>query len=299
MKRSYFTPILFAIILMAYTVTGLNAFSLDLFKKGLPSRETGVIGTALKQGVKASRPISSDEEYYIGRAVAAKILSLYPLMKKDSLIEYINLVGQIVALNSNKPFTYGGYHFAILDTNEVNAFACPGGIIFITRGMLNIIQNEDELAAVLAHEVAHINNQDGISSIKQSRWTEALTIIGARAVKEYGAQELSHLVSIFEGSIDDVFKTLVVNGYGQSQEYGADEAATSYLAKAGYNPSALKDFLERLIGYGKTSGEGILKTHPATAERIENIKQKTTEVKIDASSFQYRTQRFKSSLTSN
>jgi predicted Zn-dependent protease len=220
----------------------------------------------------AARPISDSEEYYVGRAVAARIFGEYPLLNNQALTGYVNMVGQAVALNSEKPDTYGGYHFAILDSAEVNAFACPGGTILITRGMLRTVRNEDELAAVLAHEVAHINHRDGIAAISKSRWTEALTIIGSEAAKTYGSKDVAQLATIFEGSVDDVFKTLVVNGYGRSQEYEADRTALRYLAATGYEPKALEDFLVRLASSENGSGGGILKTHPACFDRLENVR---------------------------
>ncbi|HPU29816.1 MAG TPA: M48 family metalloprotease [Syntrophorhabdaceae bacterium] len=253
--------------------------------------------TTVQATSQASRPISDEEEYYIGRAVAARIFVSYPLLKNQNLTKYINTIGRVIALHSEKPFTYGGYHFAILNTNEINAFACPGGTILITRGMIELAQNEEELASILAHEIAHINHRDGINSIKQARWTEALTIIGTKALKEYGPAELSNLVSIFEGSIDDVFKTLVVNGYGRTQEYSADETAVLYLSKAGYDPYALISVLERLNQFGKKGGGGIIKTHPETIDRIENLKNKIPPAQIDSNIIHYRAQRFKSFIS--
>ncbi|HBL25016.1 MAG TPA: peptidase M48 [Deltaproteobacteria bacterium] len=223
---------------------------------------------------KAARPISEEEEYYVGRAVAAKIVGSYQLSTDAVLTRYVNLVGKTVALNSDKPFTHGGYHFAILETNEINAFAAPGGTIFITHGMIRTTASEDELAAVLAHEVAHIAKRDGISAIKSARWTQAVTIIGTTAAKNYTSGEVSQLVGLFEGSIDDIFKTLVVNGYSRSQEYAADEGALQTLAKCGYDPRALPSFLKRLEQRGRSSGGGIMQTHPGTADRIENISGK-------------------------
>ena len=241
---------------------------------------------------KAARPISDEEEYYVGRAVAAQIMSSYPLSTDKALTTYISEVGQTVALHSEKHYTFGGYHFALLDSDEVNAFACPGGTIFITKGMLKTVENEDELAAVLAHEIAHVNHRDGIAAIKKSRWTEAATIIGSSAVKEYGAQDLSKLVSIFEGSIDDIVKTLVVNGYGRDQEYGADKTALTYLEKTAYDPSALKDFLDRLAVQGKASGGGIFKTHPGTSDRVDKVKAALPGGGADMKLVQKRTTRF-------
>lgn len=248
--------------------------SCDTTSLGNISQHIGTAMTVVDATSSASRPISEEEEYYVGRAVSAKILGKYPLSTDAYLTRYVNLIGRAVALNSDKPFTYGGYHFAVLDTSEINAFASPGGTIFITTGMIRTTANEDELAAVIAHEVAHISKRDGIAAIKSARWTQALTLIGTTAAKNYTSSEISQLVGIFEGSIDDVFKTLVVNGYSRSQEYAADETALMTLAKCGYDPKALTSFLKRLEQKGKSSGGGITQTHPGTADRIGNISGK-------------------------
>jgi predicted Zn-dependent protease len=157
--------------------------------------------------------------------------------------------------------------------------------------MLSSVKSEDELAAVLAHEIAHIIHRDGIGAIQSSRWSEALLVIGSNAAKEFGSKDTAKLVSLFEGSIDDVVKTLVVNGYGRQQEKDADTAALSYLAAAGYDPQGLVGYLTRLDQAGKGSKGGILTTHPGTDERLENVRQ----VKIAAantSALPKRTKRF-------
>lgn len=248
--------------------------------------------TTIQATEKAARPISDEEEYFIGRAVAARLLQSYSLYDNPKLINYLNLIGRTISLHSEKPFTYGGYHFAVLNTNEINAFACPGGIVLITKGMLQLADNEDEVAAILAHEIAHINHRDGINSIKQSRWTEALTIIGTKAVQQYGSEDLVKLVNIFDDSVEDILKTLIVNGYSKTQEYSADEKALIYLLKAGYNPYALVDVLEKLKSYKYTS-KGIFKTHPEAVDRVNNIKDKIPSSQTDTNSLKQRTERFR------
>ena len=259
---------------------------------GCAGFDVGSIGRIAQQAFQASEPLSDEEEYYVGRAVAANILSSYPLLENETLTEYVILVGQTVAMHSDEPFTYGGYHFAILNSDEINAFACPGGIILITRGMLNEVQNEDELAAVLAHEVAHINHHDGVSAIQKSRLTGVATLIATEAAKAYTPADISQLVSLFEGSVEDVVKTLVVNGYGKSQEYGADESALIYLSRAGYDPEALEVFLERIVSKGQGAGGGIMKTHPATQDRTANVADEMPPGKVDTSLVQLRAERF-------
>ncbi len=257
----------------------------------LTPERIGAITSTVKSIGKAARPLGDDEEYYVGRAVAARITSTYPLYRNARLTEYINLIGQTIALHTDKPTTFGGYHFALLDSPEINAFACPGGIILITRGMLDSVKSEDELAAVLAHEIGHIIHRDGIAAIQSSRWTEALMVIGSNAAREFGPRDTAKLVSLFEGSIDDVFKTLVVHGYGRDQEMAADAAALGYLAAAGYDPQGLTGYLKRLEQAGKGSKGGILATHPGTEERLENVSQAEVP-SVDTSALPRRSKRF-------
>ena len=249
------------------------------------------ITSAVKSIGKAARPLADDEEYYVGRAVAARLTATYPLYRNNRLTNYLNQVGQTIALHTEKPTTFGGYHFAILDSQEINAFACPGGIILITRGMLESLKSEDELAAVLAHEIAHVIHRDGVAAIKSSRWSEALMVIGSGAAREFGPKETAQLVSLFEGSIDDVLKTLVVNGYGRDREKAADASALRYLAAAGYDPQGLTGYLKRLEQAGRGSKGGILATHPGTGERLDNVAQASVPA-VDTSSLPLRTKRF-------
>jgi len=255
---------------------------------------TSVANIALKTAPKvaaASRPINDSEEYYVGRAVAARILSTNRLYTDPQLTLYVNEVGETVARKSPMPNTYKGYHFAVLDTSEPNAFACPGGIIFVTKGLVLMCGNEDELAAVLAHEVAHVANKDGINSISKARWTEVLTTLGTETAKQYGGAG-GQLVTLFEGSIDDVFKTIVVNGYSRGAEEAADAQAVKTLQKAGYDPAALEALLTKMAS--KSGGAtGIYKTHPPTADRLAKLKSETpkgTPGKME----EVRTKRFQS-----
>jgi len=221
------------------------------------------------KAIDASKEISDSEEYYLGRGVAARILSQNSLSKDQALNTYINEVGQTVAKKSTRPRTYKGYHFAVLESSTPNSFACPGGIIFITKGMIKSCCNEDQLAAVLAHEVGHVANRDGISSISQARWTEVATTAGTEVAKQYGGS-IGQLVARFEGSIDDVFKTVIVNGYSRSAEENADRAGVEMMKRAGYNPPAMTDILTAMGSRGGSGG--ILGTHPAVTDRLDNIK---------------------------
>ncbi len=222
---------------------------------------------------RAARPMTDREEYYLGRAVAATILGQYRLYKDRRPTDYVNQLGHALALASDRPFTYGGYHFAILDSNEVNALACPGGIIFITRGMLERATNEEELAAILAHEIAHVNHKDGLAAIKQSRWLEVVATIGTEATRELSGGDLEKLSTLFEGSVNDVAKTLIVNGYGRQQELAADKSGMTFMHRLGYDPRGLTDYLAKLAREQKTGvSNGIFGTHPDMNYRLIEAK---------------------------
>lgn len=219
---------------------------------------------------KTFEEITPEQEYYIGRAVAATILKTYKPMDNDELNNYLNTIGQILAAASDKPETFGGYHFLVLNTDEINAFAAPGGLIFVSRGLLRCCKNEDAVAAVLAHEVGHVQYGHGLQAIKKSRLTSALTVLAAEGAKNFGGEQLAELTTAFEGSIGDITATMVNNGYARKFESQSDEAAVTILKRVGYNPSALKDMLEEMDKLSHP-GQGFAKTHPAPKDRINDI----------------------------
>ena len=241
----------------------------------------------------AVRPMTDREEYYVGRAVAATVLGQYRLYRDERVNLYLNQVGQALALASDRPLTYGGYHFAVLDTDEVNALACPGGTILITRGMLNRARNEEELAAILAHEIAHVNHKDGVEAIQRSRWVQAATALGADAARQLGQGQLDELASLFEGSVGDVVKTLLVNGYSRADELAADQTAMIIMVRLGYDPNGLTDYLARLAQeQGAGAQGGFFATHPGMGDRLAEARAAITVNKWRRVDHQVRDERF-------
>ena len=172
---------------------------------------------------------------------------------------------------SDRPETFGGYHFLLLDSDEINAFAAPGGLILVTRGLVRCCESEDELAAVLAHEIGHVQSKHGLRAIKKSRLTSALTILAVEAARNLGGEDLKQLTEDFEGSIMDVTETLVNSGYARELEKEADEAAVAILDRVGYDPRALVAMLEKMGERVKPGGPGFGKTHPSPSDRIEAL----------------------------
>jgi predicted Zn-dependent protease len=238
--------------------------------------------------------ITEEEEYYIGRAVSAMILARYQVYEDEALTEYVNLVGNAVAAYSDRPETYGGYHFLILDTEEVNAMAAPGGFIFITKGLFERCSDEEALGCVLAHEVGHVSAKHGLQSIKKSRLLDAFSIIGQEAVQRYGPEKLARLTDIFENVLGDIAESLIERGYDRKYEYEADRLSARTASLTGYNVEGLLDFLGTMVGDKSTeSGKGWFKTHPSAEDRIERVKKELASLGSLPSTKAERTSRFR------
>lgn len=237
--------------------------------------------------------ITEEEEYYIGRAVAANILSRYKPCDDAALTRYLNLMGTAVAYSSDRPETYGGYHFLALDSDEVNAMAAPGGFIFVTTGLVKLCKDEETLAAILAHEIGHVAARHGLQSIKKSRLVDAFKVIGAETAGRLNSAELTKLTGLFEGVLGDVVETLVERGYDRKFEYEADALAVAFSARTGYSPAGLTDFLETM-GEDKPSGPaaGWFKTHPSAADRLTRARTTIGALASPPAKLDVRTARF-------
>ena len=232
----------------------------------------GILIRSAPSILKALEDITPEQEYYIGRAVGANILGMYRIYDRDwDLVLYLNRICRAITINSPRPDIYNGYHVAILDSDEINAFATPGGHIFVTRGLIACTDSEDSLAGVIAHEVAHIQLQHGLKAIKNARASQALIQTGAAVASE--TMNLGELTDVFTESIGDIVNTLVTSGYSQSQEFEADNTAISLMAGAGYDPGGLLTMLGQIQKNYDGSGRGFGKTHPTPAQRITNAEK--------------------------
>jgi len=241
---------------------------------------TGLLTQAQAESIEKSgkaiarsfEEFTPEQEYYIGRTIGAQILQKYKPYSNKRATDYINLIGQSLSRFSDLPETFGGYHFLIQDSDEINALAAPGGLIFVTRGMLRCCRSEDAIAAVLAHEIGHVQHRHGLQAIKKSRITSALTTLGIEGTKTFGGQELSELTETFEKSISDITKTLINNGYSRSFERQADHAAVTIIKRVGYDPYGLVDMLHEMQKRLKPGRVDFVKTHPLPQSRIAEIK---------------------------
>jgi len=238
------------------------------------SKSSQAIGSAAEE-------ITPQQEYFIGRAVAGNILTTYKLYNGNpALTAYLNSICGAITVNSPRPDIYNGYHVAILDSDEINAFATSGGHILVTRGLINAASSEDMLAGVIAHEVGHIQLQHSIKAIKSSRITQALMVTGTSAVGAAAGMNVNQLTDVFNESVGEIVQTMVSNGYSQTQEYDADNKALSLMADAGYNPQGLIDMLNQLKAVQSKSAGGFNKTHPSPDQRIANAQKSVGKYKV-------------------
>jgi len=227
-----------------------------------------------KAVARSAEEFTPEQEYYIGRTVGAVVLGTYPAYDHRIVNEYVNLIGQTLAQVSDLPAIFGGYHFLVLDSNEINAFATPSGLVFVTRGLLRCCRHEDALAAVLAHEIGHIQLRHGMQAIEKARMTEALTTIAAEGAKTLGSREVASLTQTFGGTISDITGALIKGGYARSSEYAADQAAVTLLRRVGYDPNGLTEMLGVMKKNLRAGGPDFARTHPAPDDRLAEIQKK-------------------------
>ena len=256
---------------LSIIITALLAFGLGDIVDVLESDEVESALNIAESFQRANREINEVEEYYIGRSVAATVFNMYVPLEDPALQQYVNLVGQAVACSSPTPTLFGGYHFLVVNSSEINAIACPGGLILISSGLIDLTSNEDELAAILAHEVAHVTLQHGISSIDQARWTEFGTMVAVESTERWGSAELQNAAGDYGVLVEDVVSNIITKGYSRETEYQADSLAVVICASAGYDPRAMASVLQRMSAIDSRSGPGFWQTHPTPENRLSAV----------------------------
>lgn len=202
---------------------------------------------------------SLEDENRIGRQIAGNLLGAVPLVRDDALQRYVNLVGNWVALQSGRNDVT--WRFGVLDTEDINAFAAPGGYVFVTKGLYRLLGNEAELAGVLGHEIAHVAQKHHLKVLKQS------TLIGALGqAASSKAQGSDQIVQNLIGNGAEI----MARGLDKDAEFEADRIGMVFAARAGYDPWGLPTVLQDMAGLpAKDNRISLLyKTHPHPADRL-------------------------------
>lgn len=219
----------------------------------------------------SSLAMSEKKAAKIGREMYQQITSNMPIYQETGINKYLNRVGRLLVSNSDD--LKRNYTFTIIDSPDINAFATPGAYIYINRGLLNFMNSEAQLAAVIAHEIAHVTEDHA------SRQKRAQT----------GSTVLSGIVTILTqssevGRASALWGAATVRGYGRDMELEADRVGAEMMQASGYNPQAMMEMIALLKDHerfskkkARESGQaiqtyhGLFSTHPRNDQRLREV----------------------------
>ena len=233
----------------------------------LPNFDINKALDTVKNVNKAVREPDEKEEVGIGDDVASRLLGAAPLVADPQLQQYVNRVGRWLALQTERPDL--PWHFGVLEAPEVNAFAVPGGTIFVTRGLVQKMQSEAELAGVLSHEIVHVLKKHHLKAIQKGAMTSlGADAAGAALSSRGGSPEVRNKLISFGTE-------MYSRGLDKSDELEADRLGVVIAARGGYDSYGLPAVLQKLqaMNAADSSLALMFKTHPAPAERLDALGQ--------------------------
>jgi predicted Zn-dependent protease len=247
---------------LVFLVVGLAApaaqaqFNLDLNR----------IVNTVKNAAKATQEIGEPEEIAIGNHIAARLLGAAPLLPDAKLQQYVNHIGRWLAAQTeraNLPWQFG-----VLDAPELNAFAVPGGTVFVTKGLLANMSSEAELAGVLSHEIVHVLKKHHLKAIQKNAQTALAGDALSAALKDSNSPAREKLVSFGN--------EMYTRGLDKADELEADRLGVVIAARAGYDAYGLPAVLQTLQAMNAQDSALALmyKTHPAPSERLDALGEK-------------------------
>lgn len=224
---------------------------------GGPNDTVALIGL-LKQSVES---IDEAKEIEIGRQLAATLLGARPALKNEAVQRYVNQLGRWISLQSARPGL--PWTFVVLDDSGVNAFAAPGGYIFITRGLLVSMQSEAELGGVLGHEIAHVVEKHHLKALSKAARAGLLTRVVGSQISGVGGAVTNQLM--------DMGVNLYSKGLERGDEFDADRKGVVLAARSGLDPYGLPSVLQMLASMRPDDPNVALmfSTHPPTGQRLE------------------------------
>ncbi len=229
-----------------------------------------VRGLEKAQLINKELNLSESEERALGETVSTKVRTEFGVMQDQALTRYVTLVGTVLTQQSSRSNLK--WEFIVLDTDGVNAFASPGGLVHITRGALGLIKSEAELAGVLGHEIAHITRKHTVNAIRKNKGFK-LASDAVPGSKEY-----------IGALANAAYENIVEKGFDRGDEEDADQEGIRLANKAGYSPAGLGTFLTKLAARNKsaTTRNALFASHPETEGRISKMNGQIKAEKLGA-----------------
>jgi predicted Zn-dependent protease len=209
---------------------------------------------------QATKTVDEQEEIEIGHGIATNLLGASPLLPDTKVQQYVNLVGRWISLHTERPDL--PWQFGVLDSTDINAFATPGGTIFITNGLLQRLNNESELAGVLAHEMVHVLRKHHLLALQKAARMDIASELASEALKNKGNAVLDKAIK--------AGTEVYARGLDKNDEFEADRMGIVIATRAGYDPYGLPAVLQMLdsINAQDSSLALMFKTHPAPHDRL-------------------------------
>ncbi len=225
------------------------------------------LGKILDTGKKVAQVLITvpvEKEVEIGRGMSASLLGAAPLVDNDKTQRYVNRVGQWLASQTEREELT--WHFGVLDVETVNAFAAPGGYIFVTKGLMRLCGTESELAGVLAHEIGHVLKRHHLEALRKQAASELATDLASDVISEHGFNAKPFIQSGME---------LFARGLDRTDELEADRIGVVIATRAGYEPYGLPRVLLTLNDMNPADSNlaWLTNTHPPSSERLSVLEQ--------------------------
>ena len=223
---------------------------------------------SLGKVAKGVAGIGPEEERVIGGSVAVEIAGTYGgLVRDEKIMRRVNLIGRTLAGFSDRPGLT--WRFGVLASDTVNAFSAPSGYVFITRGLYQLAADDDALAAVLAHEIAHITARHALKIVARGEFLAGASSIAANQSGD--VRNLEAQLQQFDLGVKKITETLFTTGFDPQTEYEADRIGRDLAAVTGYSRDGLRFMLERLEKRSAGDPKQVFSTHPPLAERIRRL----------------------------